>query len=384
MSDPLIFLSSGCCLAWFYLLFFHHHFWRADQRLKPPTQNLDAWPEVAVVVPARDEAKVIRKTLMSLTNQDYPGSFSIILVDDNSDDGTGEVARKVKGFAPVHIVSAPPLTDGWTGKLAALRHGIAEASKQMPDHQYLFLTDADIRHPHTALRRLVTKSKIENLDLTSLMARLHCSSKWERLLIPAFIFFFQKLYPFPAVNDHKSQFAGAAGGVMLVRRKCLELVGGLETIKDAVIDDCTIAGLIKNNHGRIWLGLADDTYSIRPYRGISEIWDMVARTAFTQLNFKYLRLLVAVFGMMLIYLSGPLIFVFYFAHTGLTAALLGLLSWLLMSFAYLPTILYQRMPIFWAATLPIASLLYTCMTVDSAIRYLRNKGSGWKGRNYSF
>ena len=384
MPDPLIFLSFGCCLAWFYLLLFHHNFWRADQKLKPEAQNLDAWPEVAVVIPARDEADVIKQTLLSLTNQDYPGPFSIFLVDDNSDDGTGDLARQVQGITSVHVISAPPLIDGWTGKLAALQHGVAEASKQMPDHQYLFLTDADIKHPSTALRRLVYKSKTENLDLVSLMARLHCSSKWERLLIPAFVFFFQKLYPFPRVNDPQSPHSGAAGGVMLLRRKHLELAGGLEAIKDAVIDDCALASLIKNNHGRIWLGLADDTYSIRPYDGLTKIWNMVVRTAFTELNYKYIRLLGAVFGMMIIYLSGPLVFLLYPAHAGVTSSLLGLLSWLLMSLTYSPTIIYHRVPIIWAITLPLAGLLYTSMTLDSALRHLRNKGSGWKGRTYNF
>ena len=384
MPEILLFLTFGCCLAWFYLLLFHQNFWRADQRLEPEAQNLDAWPEVAVIVPARDEADVIKKTLSSLTDQDYPGSFSIFLVDDNSSDGTGDLARQVQGLAPLHVISAPPLIDGWTGKLAALQHGITEASKQMPDHQFLFLTDADIEHPSTELRQLVRKSKTENLDLASLMARLHCSSKWERLLVPAFVFFFQKLYPFPGINNHQSHYAGAAGGVMLLRRKHLELVGGLKAIKDAVIDDCALASLIKKNHGRIWLGLADDTYSIRPYHGLANIWNMVVRTAFTELNYRYLRLLGAVFGMVFIYLFGPLLFLSYPSHGFVGATLLGLLSWLLMSFAYFPTIIYHRVPVIWTLTLPLAGLLYTCMTLNSALRHLRKKGSGWKGRTYSF
>ena len=253
----------------------------------------------------------------------------------------------------------------------------------MPACQYLLLTDADIEHPHSALWQLVRKSETDNLDLTSLMVRLHCRSLWERLLVPAFVFFFQKLYPFPAVNDHQSAVAGAAGGVMLVRRNSLEKAGGLEAIKDAVIDDCTLAALLKRNNGRIWLGLAKDTFSIRPYDGLADIWNMVARTAFTELNYAYLRLLGAILGMMLVYLSGPLLFLSYPWHEVVPASSLGLLAWLLMTCAYIPTVLYYRVPIIWAVALPLVGFLYTLMTIDSALRHLRNRGSGWKGRTYS-
>jgi len=383
MPDPLLILSSGCCLAWFYLLLFHHDFWRADQRLASSTHELDAWPEVAVVIPARNEADVLERTLSSLAAQDYPGRYSIYLVDDNSDDGTGDVARRVKGTAPIRVFSAPPLIDGWTGKLAALRHGIAAASEGTPECQYLLLTDADIEHPRSALRQLVRKSETENLDLTSLMVRLHCRSRWERLLIPAFVFFFQKLYPFPAVNDHQSNVAGAAGGVMLVRRKSLERAGGLAMIKDAVIDDCALARLIKGNGGRLWLGLGDDVSSVRPYEGLADIWNMVARTAFTELDFSYLKLIGAVAGMILVYLSGPLLFLLYPWHTVVPASSLGLLAWLLMSCAYFPTLTYYRQPMISTLALPLVGFLYACMTVDSALRHSRNKGSGWKGRIYT-
>ena len=383
MPDPLLILSSSCCLAWFYLLLFHHNFWRADQQLESSTGNLDVWPNVAVVVPARNEADVIERTLSSLADQDYPGSMFIYLVDDNSEDGTGDVARGINGTTPIKVLSAPPLRAGWTGKLAALQHGIAAACEEMPACQYLLLTDADIEHPRSALWQLVRKSETDNLDLTSLMVRLHCRSLWERLLVPAFVFFFQKLYPFPAVNDHQSAVAGAAGGVMLVRRNSLEKAGGLEAIKDAVIDDCTLAALLKRNNGRIWLGLAKDIFSIRPYDGLADIWNMVARTAFTELNYAYLRLLGAILGMMLVYLSGPLLLVLYPWHEVVPASSLGLLAWLLMTCAYIPTILYYRVPIIWAIALPLVGFLYTLMTIDSALRHLRNRGSGWKGRTYS-
>ncbi|MEL0020118.1 MAG: glycosyltransferase, partial [Rickettsiales bacterium] len=261
MPDIITFLAAASCLAWFWLLLFHDNFWRADQRLRENSGALAQWPEVAVVIPARNEADVIAETIGSLVVQDYPGEFRIILIDDHSEDGTGAVARPLAGAERLHIIQAPPLQPGWTGKLGAMAHGTVCAAEILPDHRYLLFTDADIAHPPDALRRLVLKAETDHRDLVSLMVRLHCRSFWERLLVPAFVFFFQKLYPFPAVNDDRSKIAAAAGGVMLVRREVLQRSGGLAAIRDRLIDDCALASLIQENKGRLWLGLAEETRS---------------------------------------------------------------------------------------------------------------------------
>jgi hopene-associated glycosyltransferase HpnB len=382
MPDIITFLAAASCLAWFWLLLFHDNFWRADQRLRENSGALAQWPEVAVVIPARNEADVIAETIGSLVVQDYPGEFRIILVDDHSEDGTGAVARPLAGAERLHIIQAPPLQPGWTGKLGAMAHGAICAAEILPDHRYLLFTDADIAHPRDALRRLVLKAETDPRDLVSLMVRLHCRSFWERLLVPAFVFFFQKLYPFPAVNDDQSKTAAAAGGVMLVRREVLQRSVGLAAIRDRLIDDCALASLIQENKGRLWLGLAEETRSVRPYRGLGEIWDMVARTAYTQLNYSLIGLAGAIAGMSVIYLAGPVVFLTYSWHSLGLASSLGLLSWLLMGSAYLPTIIYYRQTPLFAALLPIVGLLYTMMTVSSAWRHWQRRGGAWKGRTY--
>jgi hopene-associated glycosyltransferase HpnB len=382
VPDLLIFLAAANCLIWFWLLLFHDKFWWADQRLANTTKELRDWPTVAIVVPARDEADVIELTVHSLLAQDYPGDFRIVLVDDHSSDDTAEAARLTARSERLTVVEAPPLPSGWTGKLAAMAYGTGQAVKIAPEHRYLLFTDADIEHPENSLRRLVFKAERDHRALVSLMVRLYCQSFWERLLVPAFVFFFQKLYPFPAVNNDHSKTAAAAGGVMLVRRSALESSGGIQAIHDHLIDDCALAELIKENQGRLWLGLADETRSIRPYAGIGEIWKMVARTAYTQLDYSPLKLLGAVLGMGLVYLLGPVLFLTYGFHSTTMASTLGLLAWLLMTCAYLPTIIYYRQPALLAACLPFIGFLYTLMTFDSALRHWCRQGGQWKGRTY--
>ena len=382
MPDLLIFLAAASCLIWFWLIFFHNNFWRADQKLANTMEALRDWPSVAVVVPARDEADVIVQTVHSLAAQDYPGDFRIVLVNDHSNDGTADMARQSAPSDKLTVVEAPPLPHGWTGKLAAMAYGVDQAAEIASEHRYLLFTDADIEHPANALRQLVLKAERDHRDLVSLMVRLHCQSFWESLLVPAFVFFFQKLYPFPAVNNDQSKVAGAAGGIMLVRRSALESSGGIQAIHNRLIDDCALAALIKGNQGRIWLGLANEAKSVRPYAGIGEIWRMVARTAYTQLDHSPLKLAGAIHAMALIYLLGPALFLTYGFHSTAIASSLGLLAWMLMTCAYLPTVAYCRQHALLAVCLPVIGILYTLMTVDSALRHLRRQGGQWKGRTY--
>ena len=382
MPDLLIFLAAASCLIWFWLLLFHDNFWRADQKLVTTTEALRDWPSVAVVVPARDEADVIRQTVHSLATQDYPGNFRIVLVDDHSNDGTADVARQSAPSDKLTVVEAPPLPHGWTGKLAAMAHGVEQAAEIASEYRYLLFTDADIEHPVNALRQLVVKAERDHRDLVSLMVRLHCQSFWESLLVPAFVFFFQMLYPFPAVNNDQSKVAAAAGGVMLARRSALESSGGIQAVHDRLIDDCALAELIKGNQGRIWLGLANEAKSLRPCAGIGEIWKMVARTAFTQLDHSPLKLAGAILGMGLVYLLGPALFLTYGFHSAVMASFLGLLAWMLMTCAYWPTVAYYRQPAILALFLPVIAVLYTLMAFDSALRHWRRRGGQWKGRTY--
>lgn len=369
---------------WVVLLGFRGQFWRADQRL-----DISAEPEcssVCAVVPARNEAELLPITLRSLLTQDYP--VTIILVDDHSTDGTAEVARRVAqewDMQRLHIVTAAPLPSGWTGKLWAIEQGIQYTQTLTPPPDYILLTDADIEHDVKSLRRLVAKAQQENLDLVSLMVLLRCESFWEQFLIPAFVFFFQKLYPFRWVNDPEKSVAAAAGGCILIRRDALTRIGGIQAVRSALIDDCALAQAVKSSgSGRIWLGLSSDsTHSLRPCPSLASIWDMVARTAFTQLNYSVLRLLLTLLGMTLIYIAPPVgaIWGGVTGHWGVASA--GLSSWFLMAYAYWATLrLYGCSPAL-AFCLPVIALLYTLMTLDSALRHWRHQGGAWKGRVYS-
>jgi hopene-associated glycosyltransferase HpnB len=378
-------------LAWLYLLFFHGRFWRCSERLDAAAIPLPTrWPAVAAVVPARDEEETIEAVLESLLTQDYPGPLSVTLVDDRSSDRTAALAAAVgarhAGRATLSILPGTPLPPGWSGKLWALNQGIDQATRMNPDATFIFLSDADIAHDPAMLRLLVGKALADKRDLVSLMAQLNCATGWERLLIPAFIFFFQKLYPFPQANDDGSRTAAAAGGCVLIRREALERIGGIGAIRGALIDDCTLARAIKTRGGGLWLGLADGMRSLRVYRSLRPIWMMVARSAFTQLRYSALLLLGTLLGMILIYLVPPLLLLTLPLHGSAAAAALGGLAWALMAAAYLPTLRYHRLPparmLVLALSLPVATLLYLAMTIDSARRHWWGSGSRWKGRDY--
>ena len=381
----LVVLTSLSLAIWLFLWLFWGDFWRADRRIELNNIELETYPTVRAIVPARDEAEVISTSLASLLKQDYLGKFAVVLVDDNSSDRTVEVAKATAASLnkpeSLKIISGKPLKNDWKGKLWAMHQGIEFAQSQNPPPDYFLLTDADIQHDPHNLSQLVTKAKAENLDLVSLMVLLRCQTFWEKLLIPAFVFFFQELYPFSWVNDSGKSIAAAAGGCILISNEALRAIGGIATIKDALIDDCTLARAVKSQ-GKIWLGLSETTISLRGYDTLKVIWDTIARTAYTQLNYSPLLLIGTVIGMTVVYLVAPLGLIVGILQANWWVAGISIFTWLLMIRAYLPTLrLYNRSAI-WAVNLPAIALLYTLMTIDSAIQYYQGKGGAWKGRTY--
>lgn len=362
---------------WLVLVFGRHAFWLFRDRddMQEP-QRPAHWPSVAAIVPARDEAETIVRTLKSLAAQDYPGPFRIILVDDQSTDGTADIARALND-SRIDIVSGAKHPAGWTGKLFALSQGVTAATTwSAPD--YLWFTDADIEHSPDNLRALVSRAEDGGLVLTSLMARLNCTSLAEKFLIPAFVYFFAKLYPFGAVNDPRNPMAGAAGGCMLIRRKALEQAGGVEAIRSEIIDDCAMGKLMKQQ-GPIWLGLTNRAVSMRPYPKMADIHAMISRTAYAQLKYSPLLLTGTLIGLFIVYLL-PVVDLFFGRWLGGLAALCGAISWALMAASFQPILrFYHRTP-FWGLMLPFIGAVYGWYTLDSALQHARGKGGMWKGR----
>jgi hopene-associated glycosyltransferase HpnB len=381
MMLPLFFtaLALLALAVWVYLLVARGGFWRCIERdsRDVPTADPTHWPSVVAVVPARNEADMIPRSLASLLRQNYPGPFSVILVDDNSDDGTLAAAREVAtGTATrLAIVRGAPLPAGWTGKLWAVRQGVerANASETPPD--YLLLTDADIRFEPGALRSLVRRAEARELAMVSLMAKLRCRSLAERALIPAFIFFFQMLYPFAWVNRWDARTAAAAGGCLLVRRTALAECGGIASIRGALIDDCALAARLKRQ-GPLWLGLTEQVHSLRPYPYFGDVRRMVARSAYAQLRFSPWLLAATTAGLALAYLAAPLITVF----GSDVARWLAAVAWILMAVAFWPTLRFYRLPAYWAPMLPAIAAVYLGFTLDSAIQHGQGRGGLWKGR----
>ena len=388
-------LSIACtaaAVAWVYLVAAHGGYWRTSQRLPRVSGEPDAWPDVVAVVPARNEAAMLPVTLPALLGQDYPGVLAVIVVDDGSSDGTGEVAAGIaaKAGRPLRVISGTPPPDGerWAGKVWAMAQGLRAAGPFAPGPDgYLLFTDADIAWEAHTLRRLVAAAEGDDRDMVSQMALLRTATGWERVVVPAFVYFFAQLYPFRRVNVPGSRTAAAAGGCMLVRRGALDKAGGLAPIRGALIDDVALGRLIKSQRGRTWLGLSRQVVSVRPYPGLASLWQMVARSAYTQLRYSPAVLAGTLTGLLFLYALPPA-----GAITGLagvlaggdgTAALAlgaGLAGWALMSLSYLPMLRLYRLSPLRAPGLPLIALLYAAMTADSARRHYAGRGAEWRGR----
>jgi hopene-associated glycosyltransferase HpnB len=392
-------LSIACtaaAVAWVYLVAAHGGYWRTSQRLPRVSGEPDAWPDVVAVVPARNEAAMLPVTLPALLGQDYPGALAVIVVDDGSSDGTGEVAAGIAATAgrPLRVISGTPPPDGerWAGKVWAMAQGLRAAGPS----DYVVFTDADIAWEAHMLRRLVTAAVGDDRDLVSQMALLRTATGWERVVVPAFVYFFAQLYPFRRVNVPGSRTAAAAGGCMLVRRGALDKAGGLAPIRGALIDDVALGRLIKGQRGRTWLGLSRQVVSVRPYPGLASLWQMVARSAYTQLRLSPVVLAGTLLGLLFLYALPPA-----GAITGLIALLTlpsaaaglaggdgaaaltlvaGLAAWALMSLSYLPMLRLYRLSPLRAPGLPLIALLYAAMTADSARRHYTGRGAEWRGR----
>jgi hopene-associated glycosyltransferase HpnB len=410
----VVILAAACvaaAVAWVYLLAGHGGYWRTDVRLPRPASPPDParWPSVVAVVPARDEAAILPETLPTLLAQDYPGAFSVVLVDDGSSDGTGAVAAALgtavppgrsrppgHGISPgdavsppagiaVRVVSGSPPPAGWAGKVWAMAQGVAAAG----ECGYLLFTDADIAVEPGVVADLVRAAGADDRALVSQMALLRAETGWERWIVPAFVYFFAQLYPFRRVGRPRARTAAAAGGCMLVRRDVLAAAGGLERIAGARIDDVALARLLKRGpaRARCWLGFTTGVRSRRPYPRLGGLWDMIARSAYTQLRYSPALLAGTVAGLCWLYLLPPVA-----ALGGLAVAAAGggpaawwyagagLAGWALMTVTYLPVLrLYGLSPLR-APCLPVIALLYTAMTVDSARRHRAGRGGEWKGR----
>jgi len=385
-SSWLLWAASLALLGWLYLILGRGSPWRAESMLDPALPAQKDMPDVVAVVPARNEAAYIGRSLRSLLGQDYPGRLRVILVDDRSEDATRAIAQAVPvpPGRQLEVIDARPLPRGWSGKLWAVSEGLRDVARRMPDAPYVLLTDADVEHDPGNLRRLMAKAEKDHLDLVSLMVSLHCEYPWERLLSPAYVFFFRQMYPFAAVSRQRSATAAAAGPCMLVRRAALARAGGIDAIHGCLIDDIALARRIKNSPtpgaGRIWLGLTGRTHSMRGQAGIGEVWEMVVRYADTQLGHSLSLLALTVLAMLGLYLVPPLAVLSWPLHGSPVVAALGLAGWSCMTLAYWPIVRLHGLRPYWALTLPLAAVLYTAMTVDSALQHRRGNGGRWKGR----
>jgi hopene-associated glycosyltransferase HpnB len=370
---------------WAYLLFGRGWFWLCGERDDAAAvANMipnapEAWPSVVAIIPARDEADMIARSVSSLLRQDYLGPFSVLVVDDQSADGTSAVASNAASDAHaadrLKIVTGNGPPPGWTGKLSAMRQGLAEAQASGAKPEFILFTDADIAYAPHVLSRLVAIACAKRSVLTSLMVKLRCESAAERWLAPAFVFFFQMLYPFAQVNDPRRMTAAAAGGCMLVRREALHAAGGLEAVRNALIDDCALGALMKGQ-GPIWLGLTESVDSLRAYSTFTEFRRMVSRSAFAELRYSPLRLAGAIGGMALVYVAPPMFAIF--AGGGAQAA--GAVAWVMMAIALAPMLRLYGRPLAGGFALPAIAVAYVAFTFDSALQYWRGRGGYWKGR----
>jgi hopene-associated glycosyltransferase HpnB len=376
LTSPVI--AAVPLAIWLYIAFLRGNFWRLEEDSIGP-KPLEKWPRVVAIIPARNEAATIARAVTSLLSQEYPGDFSIIVVDDQSDDGTTELALKAveeSGAAQrVSVQAVAALSPGWTGKLWALNEGVQTSAKSAPE--FFWFTDADIVHAPDTLRRLVFRTEAESLDLASLMVLLQAKTFPEKLLIPPFLYFFLMLYPPRWIADPQKRTAGAAGGCILLRRAALERIGGLASIRNEVIDDCALAHAVKKTGGNIWMGVTRASVSLREYETFAEIRDLIARTAFTQLRYSSLLLAATLLGLFVTYW---LPWILFFAGED-PAWLLGSTAASLMTVTFLFTVKFYNRSAVWALTLPFAVAFYGYLTFLSAVRYWLGRGAQWKGRS---
>jgi hopene-associated glycosyltransferase HpnB len=367
-------LAALALLAWVWLLLARGGWWRAGPQLAPASPAVT--PSVTAVVPARDEADVIAASLSSLLGQDYAGAFEVVVVDDGSADGTAEQARAAAGGAAgrLRVLAGAPRPLGWAGKLWAVQQGVAASAAE-----WLLLTDADIVHAPAHLATLLAKAERDGLDLVSEMVALNCTAPAERALVPAFVYFFQLLYPFAWVNDPAARTAAAAGGTILIRRAALEAAGGIGAIRGALIDDVALARAVKASGGRIWLGHSGLARSIRRYPTFADIWRMIARSAYVQLRYSPLLLLATLIGLALLFLVPPLAVVL----GPLPARLAGAAAWALFAASLLPSLRRAGCSPLWAPLLPAMAAFYMAATLGAAVDYHRGRGVRWKRRAYA-
>jgi hopene-associated glycosyltransferase HpnB len=383
--------AAVAALAWAYLLAAHGGYWRTDQRLPPGAHDASRdparWPSVMAVVPARDEAAILPVTLPGLLAQEYPGEFSVVLVDDASTDGTAATAAALAAGTgrALLVIASGPTPAGWAGKVHAMAQGLRAAG----NCDYVLFTDADIGYAPDALAALVRGAVADDRVLVSQMALLRAEARWERVIVPAFVYFFAQLYPFRRVNRPSARTAAAAGGCMLVRRDALIAAGGLDPIHGARIDDVALGRLLKRpaSAARIWLGFTTGVRSLRPYPRLATLWDMIARSAYTQLRYSPVLLAGTLAGLLWLYLLPPVAAVAGLASVAAGgdaaagwAAGAGLAGWAGMTASFLPVLRLYRLGWFRAPALPLVAVLYAVMTADSARRHYAGRGGEWKGR----
>ena len=369
--DLFLLVAGFSALIWLIILLLPWQPWRNHIVLK---EELPADPpidlgDVTVVIPARNEASLVARTLQALASQGP--NLHVILVDDNSTDGTAQEARRVQGL-DLRILSGKPLGPGWSGKLWALEQG----SRQVQTRFTLFI-DADIELAPGVVAALLEQQRA-GFQMVSIMASLHMGSFWEKLLMPAFIYFFKMLYPFSLANSADRRFSAAAGGCILIETRCLSAIGGLAVIKDAVIDDCALSAQVKKSGFRLWIGQSQQVRSIRPYQGLDEIWNMIARSAYSQLRYSPWILLVCTLGLSLLFLA-PVVSLLLGPRP---VQIMGLSAWMAMAVSYFSTLHYYRRSFAWAILLPLVGAIYLGMTWSSAIRYWQGERTRWKGRVY--
>jgi hopene-associated glycosyltransferase HpnB len=378
VTTILTILGALSLAAWVGLLLGRSMFWYIDREPVPP--DPESWPDLVTVIPARNEEEGIGETLRSVWRQGYPAGLRVVVVDDQCEDDTvGEALRAAReSGCEVHIVKGDPVPSGWTGKVWAMHQGVTRGMLPADPATYILFSDADISHGAASLQELVSRAEGGTYDLTSFMVRLESRTVSEKLMIPAFVFFFRMLYPFRLVNDPDSRVAGAAGGTMLVRRAALDRIGGLATIKGELIDDCALAREVKRGGHPIWLGMSGTSRSLRPYRGLREVIRMISRSAYAQLGYSPVQVAACMVGMVVGFLFPPLLLL---SARGLWPCALGGAAWLMMSLLYLPMVRFYRIGPLAAMLLPVAALFYLWATVASAWHHGRGRGGMWKGRS---